>query len=135
MAKFRVSFSGADDGFEELPAGIYTVENSAIESKTTKNGDPMLSVTHTVLEADDDKYVGRKMWSNFILEHENENVQARNRGNAKKFFVAIGLMDRDDELEDLEFDEEDVVGTQCVMTVKVTKKDDKVYTNYTYSPV
>lgn len=79
-----INFDNIDEnaGFEPLPIGKYACHISTMEMRTSKNGNPMLSITF-VVAAVHDEYKNRKLFTHFVL---NNDISL---GRLKKFLIDI----------------------------------------------
>ena len=76
------------DGGFTAPAGVYRLVIKSVKEKTSKNGDPMVSVS---CEIDDNQYLGVPVWHNVTFLGDDENgIPKRGAGMAIKFLKTIG---------------------------------------------
>lgn len=69
-----------DAGFEPIPVGTYEAAISGMEIRTSKKGNPMVSVTFDVQNED---YKNRKLFTHFVL---NNDISL---GRLKKFLINV----------------------------------------------
>jgi hypothetical protein len=85
--------------YKPLEAGEYLVELGSIKEKTTKKGDPMLTLTYQVKRkvgeeaGTPSKAKGRLIFDNLILSHANPKVEEITRERASKFLKSVGVDD------------------------------------------
>ena len=83
--------------YKPLDAGEYLVELGSIKEKTTKKGDPMLTLTYQVKRAVGEeagapsKAKGRLIFDNLIIQHEKPKVVEIAQERANKFLKAVGV--------------------------------------------
>lgn len=70
----------SETAFEALPAGVYSATINGMELKTSKAGNPMLSVTFSVVHED---YANRRLFTHFVL---NNNIAL---ARLKKFMINV----------------------------------------------
>lgn len=75
--------------FDLLPAGRYRVmiDSAAVKANRSNPG-RHVSVAMTVVEG---PLKGRKVWSNFNIEHSSEKAQQIGRSQFKRFLAACGI--------------------------------------------
>ena len=102
------------DNYEALPAGNYEAKVVAGEMRETSGngklpaGTPMINWEFVI--QDDPKFAGRKIWTNTVI-HESTMF------TLKQLLQATGEFNDDQLAGELEFDIEDVVGTDVVLVV------------------
>lgn len=72
--------SVSEGGFEPLPVGTYSANIGTMEMRTSKNGNPMLSITFNIVHPDFPK---RKLFSHYVL---NNDIAL---GRLKKFLLNV----------------------------------------------
>jgi hypothetical protein len=96
-------------GFEPLPAGEYRVVVDSVVAKDSKQGNPMLSWTFTVLDED---FANRKLFANHVLN--NDIALSRLRAA----LVAFGFPP--EELEgEVDLNVDDLKGLEAVAVVQI----------------
>lgn len=105
--------------YDPIPAGTYDVKVVEGEETETKGEGklgvvPMIKWTLEVVDADDEKLNGRKLFTNSI-------IHPTTLWNLKAFLIASGEFDESDLDDEIEFEIDDVVGT--TMQAVVTQRD------------
>lgn len=90
---------------EPLEEGVYRLQISAAEEKTSSTGNPMLTLTYDVLEVEG----GRKLWDNYVLIDKA-------LWKLKELFDALGI----DTSEIVEMDVTELIGME--VTAKVVQE-------------
>lgn len=86
--------------FEPVPAGTYTVMivDSEMKETNAKDGE-YLKLTFKIVDADDEQYINRKIWSNLNLVNKNEKaVEIANR-ELSAICHAVGVLQPEDSQE------------------------------------
>lgn len=94
--------------FEICPKGEHIFEVVQKVDSTTKNGDPMVSLT---LEVYSGPHKGKKVWDNIILSTNSNSPAFGIRWRAKMFLKAIG---ENHEGDTFEWDSERWVFQRCI---------------------
>jgi hypothetical protein len=111
--KINLKDVGGND-YEALPADSYEAKVTAgLMRETSGNGKlpagtPMINWEFVITEPQ--KYAGRKIWTNTVI-HENTMF------TLKQLLQATGNFDDDQLAGELEFDIEDVVGSDVILVV------------------
>jgi len=89
VRKGTVNLDGVDEQGEYKlpPQGKYNVEILEVADKTSKSGDPMLSVKFAVAEGE---YSGCWVWDNIIISDDPESPGHKILGRSKHFLHCIG---------------------------------------------
>lgn len=87
-----------DQKYAPIPEGEYLVRMQRINEKTTKAGDPALSVSFQVIkkigdEEDTSKTKNRLLFDYLVLEHNNKDVTKITRERVDKYLKAVGESD------------------------------------------
>jgi len=99
---------------EALPAGKYTAEITASESKSTKSGNgSFLELEFTVL---DGEYKGRKFWDRLNLQNPNSTAVKIAQQNLSAICRAVGVMQPQDSVE--------LHNLPLAVTLKCKKRED-----------
>ena len=82
--------------FKNLADGEYLVRMNRITKKTTKKGDPMLSVGYQVIkkvgdEENESKSKNRLIFENFITDHSNPKVLEITQDRLGSYLKAVGV--------------------------------------------
>lgn len=113
IASGAMDFSNYDEKaqFEPLPAGVYNAVIENMERKTSKAGNPMLTLTFKVVHED---YKNRKLFNHFVLDPSN----TISMGRLKKFLIEVFP---DVDLTNVNFDEMiqqgTAIGRECTLKV------------------
>lgn len=118
-----LDLSGADlKGFEPVPAGSYPCaiyEASMGETSgqgKTPAGTAKLMVTFRVTEGD---YENRRFWGNYVIPPADYEKAATLKGMLVRFLTALGYDEKKLVSGKFNLDVDDLVGKECVVTVKV----------------
>lgn len=121
-----LDLSGADlKGFEPVPAGSYacsifeaSMGETSGEGKLPK-GTPKLMVTFIVTEGE---YAKRRFWGNYSIPPENYENAPQLKGMLVRFLTALGYDEKKLTSGKFNLDLEDLLGKECVVTVKVEQR-------------
>ena len=108
----KLNLKDVQSSFDAIDAGTYDATITGGEMKETK-GDgklgkvPMINWEFTV--KDDDKYTGRKLWTNTII-HDTTLFRL------KQLLLASGEFEEDD-MDDLDFEIEELIGADVQLIV------------------
>ena len=118
-----LDLSGADlKGFEPVPAGSYPCRVYEASKGETGGqgklpaGTPKLMVTFVVTEGE---YESRRFWSNYSIPPADYEKAAQLKGMLVRFLTALGYDEKKLTSGKFNLDVDDLVGRECVVTVKV----------------
>ena len=118
-----LDLSGADlKGFEPVPAGSYPCKVFEVSMGEVSGngklpqGTPKLQVTFIVTEGD---FKDRRFWSNYAIPPADYEKAAQLKGMLVRFFTALGYDEKKLVSGKFSLDPDDIVGRECVVTVKV----------------
>jgi hypothetical protein len=119
-----LDLSGADlKGFEPVPAGAYacTVYEASMGEVSGQGklpaGTPKLQVTFLVSEGE---FAGkRRFWGNYAIPPADYEKAPQLKGMLVRFLTALGYDEKKLISGKFNLDVEDIVGRECVVTVKV----------------
>ena len=113
---YTVDANNAEEGFEVIPAGDYTVVIESSDYTSNKQGTgKVLSLTYQII---DGRYKGSKLFNYLNLEHQKENVVAIARKTMNAIGVAVGIR---------EVVRDSAMLHNIPMKVEVVVKDDPSY--------
>jgi hypothetical protein len=120
MARLSETFvadEAEDLSFEPLPPGVYVAQVKKTDLKVTKAGDgEYIALQWEILEADDDRYVGRVVFQNLNIVNPSEMATKIGRSQLKQITKAMGI----DNLTDTD----ELLGTPVKITLKIRKGKD-----------
>lgn len=79
--------------FEEVPDGQYEVEVEKMEMRTSKNGDPMLSIWFKIVDGD---YANQRIFYNGVMQPQNDNAFGLQVHRNNEILRAIWDCEKDD---------------------------------------
>jgi hypothetical protein len=87
--------NSTEQKYAPIPEGEYLVRMQRINEKTTKAGDPALSVSFQVMQKigdteDESKTKNRLLFDYLVLEHSNPKVTQITRERVDKYLKAVG---------------------------------------------
>lgn len=113
----KVNLANIDTSkFDAVPAGVYEVEISGFEMKETSGngkldaGTPMINWEFTIKEPEE--FANRKLWTNTVI-HESTLF------SLKALLQATDEFDEADLAGAIDFDPEDLIGTEIAVKVAV----------------
>lgn len=91
----ETSTNANEPKYAPIPEGEYLVRMQRINEKTTKAGDPALSVSFQVMKKigddnDESKTKNRLLFDYLVLEHKNADVTKITRDRVDKYLKAVG---------------------------------------------
>jgi hypothetical protein len=111
--------ANAKDQYSALPAGNYSAYVDEAEFKISKTGSEYLSI---VWEIFGDKYKGKKIFENYNLLHDKEQVRNIALASMKKMMLASGF-----KIEALKFESKEALVKmvlQCRVQLKLAVKEE-----------
>lgn len=121
-----LDLSGADlKGFEPVPAGsypcqVYEASMGEVSGEgVLPAGTPKLMVTFRVTEGE---YQNRRFWGNYSIPPADYEKAATLKGMLVRFLTALGYDEKKLVSGKFNLDVDDLVGRECVVTVKVEQK-------------
>lgn len=110
MAKVNVNFTGVN----EVPSGELYIEVEKAEVKQSQKGNPQLSLQCTIKDAEDPRWVGRKIFPLLALDTD-----------MKRFtFQALAALGLDVPEGDFNFDTDELIGKGCWVGAKAVDRPD-----------
>jgi hypothetical protein len=111
----RVDFTGVSTGFEAIPAGKYHVKvtNGEMKESGPSSKNPGAQYVAWELTVQSGDFTGRKLFL-------NTSLLPKALFGLKGLLAAVGHIDKEDQGE-IDFEIEDVVGSDCVARVGVRK--------------
>ena len=95
---FEMLEPDAKTEFQPLPQGWYSASVFQTERTTAASGNDYLSVTFEITSAD---YSGRRVWDNFNLWHEKENVRGIGEKRCSDLARAVGFSNTPPDSDDM----------------------------------
>lgn len=121
-----LDLSGADlKGFEPVPAGSYPCKVFEASMGETSGegklpaGTPKLMVTFIVTEGEFEK---RRFWGNYSIPPADYEKAPQLKGMLVRFLTALGYDEKKLVSGKFNLDVDDLVGKECVVTVKVEQR-------------
>lgn len=118
-----LDLSGADlKGFEPVPAGSYPCKVFEASMGETSGqgklpaGTPKLMLTFVVTEGD---YATRRFWGNYTIPPADYEKAPQLKGMLVRALTALGYDEKKLTSGKFNLDADDIVGRECVVTVKV----------------
>lgn len=110
MAKISVNFTGVNDN----PQGELLLQVEKVTLKDSNAGNPMIMLQCVIVNADDDRWIGRKVFPGLLLETDMK----------RQTFQALEALGLNVPEGNFDFDADELVGKTCWVFAKDSARKD-----------